>query len=772
MPHRLIRTIQELAKLDTAQKRSPLLIQMQNALQTPYIPMSDLELDRNIQFLDRMIARESFGDLLAPNQKPNNLIFIHRKHFPNRTINIIFEVATNSFELYFLTNRKYFNYNVGATKKCNSAEDVITLGPGASKVGKKCISVRFYEDRFIVTAKARLSVTIGKMPIQNIPVRENSTLEQTLKYYNDQLLHAVSQVKIYNIIMELYSNNVSKKFISQMVEEYISEKVARIDGIKTLYTGKPFIKQKDNDCLLITHVFDNLAQYNDLQILRGDIKAEIGMDVLKLNNSLNGVSIVFENIVNQAISAVDKMHKAGVINNDIKPPNILLIDKWTIRFTDYGAALDVRYVKKNTKRLLGDLGYLSTGNGYIDGHLLNMTDLSNAMFHIKILSKGREFSFVKPENNMLIPDLRSLNDHLQKNFNIWVDKFHLVATFTCASPEVYWHSKDIYFNIDAKNHTSLGCNVVVRRLSDASLKELYDEQSYKHDIWALGVSFLIMLDSTILSGYFENALSLVMYNPMLKIMLHPDMDQRGNIDDVIRARSECPIIKIPPVEQRVSLYKEYISLVYELNEKLNTISELRAKILQLCSKIKSNKELLKDSNNTNLLIDDVSKNVCVVSEFNIEMVKKTELLWPLLFAMIDLSRDQALCNLHEAIDVLISFMKNHMSAQHLEIALHISLLGNVSDYSLEMLCERLENQEGWNNDLLYYNGTSIIEKYLTEDIQDNTFRLDRLSWYIQRFNISTKNEPEYKKYLLWMRDRVVPDSSINRPSKLLRLANQ
>lgn len=80
-------------------------------------------------------------------------------------------------------------------------------------------------------------------------------------------------------------------------------------------------------------------------------------------------------IISQVVKALSVMEELGVVHRDLKPDNILITDKGTVKIIDYGLSLLVDCPKRKISR--------AGSPGFLDPELLKQTEVSTDMYCAK-----------------------------------------------------------------------------------------------------------------------------------------------------------------------------------------------------------------------------------------------------------------------------------------------------------------------------------------------------------------------------------------------------
>jgi len=119
------------------------------------------------------------------------------------------------------------------------------------------------------------------------------------------------------------------------------------------------IKGKSNYLLNMKDYYT--LKNNDIMILTEYIQNSIDLNVFIENNSLSNINYLF--IIKELLLGLKSLHDLNIVHMDIKPKNILIYDKYKIKYIDFGFACE----EENTE-------YLSRYRGtaqYMDPYMVN-----------------------------------------------------------------------------------------------------------------------------------------------------------------------------------------------------------------------------------------------------------------------------------------------------------------------------------------------------------------------------------------------------------------
>lgn len=543
----LITTINELQKLDFSQLNK-LLEQMRVALKTVHEVMCLAELSEIIGLLRCLISSDRLDVLEAKLQLFDCYDIDKKNNNIARSLAIVRDPVSNELVLHILTNSKYYIPNENITSRYPRDSPLVRLGKGSFKNVKVCLRLEFKSGVFVVNPAARATVNIynfGKLHRLGNPPNIPSLIN-TLS----------SSMSIADTLRALYACGLINHDLCDVLfgiyeEVRISKSLRDLPGVEQLAIGVPFLKQKRNgEYCLLTHVFSEKADGNLYEIKVPDTD--------------------LDSVIGQMLDITAQLHERGILHRDIKGANILRVmhnNSIKIKFIDFGASIDLNYLKKNTLQLLRQLRFNIDGfDGLVDGQLLIISDVLYALArlnHMIIPEEGNVYSQ---------PTLKGINDRLAKYIEQSpnIAYMHLHATFGFDAPEVFADIHSLYQD-DEKNYPSLGRDIY-NKLSANARRYISNRVDHKQDVWALGISILYLYTRTLPKLSSKSKIAFIEANALLREMLHPDPNLRCDMIDALKNYRSKPILVFPELSAIALLAQGYESKISQYNISLERIS--------------------------------------------------------------------------------------------------------------------------------------------------------------------------------------------------------
>jgi serine/threonine protein kinase len=566
-----------------------------------------------------LLSEREFTDILKYLQKyiinnvyaleaTNGLVFTKNKTKLARSF--VLSNTNNRGKLNILTNRKYYDDLSGKVRKYEEKNKRVVLGHGACKLSKVCISITLDEKgQLLVNNAVRLRNNLHKFMFEVDAHKVNKI--------NNKLYLATTMQEIIDVLHEaelIFGKSVMGYYLSAVNEFKNSQLFDKVKNITPVEISNPMFKKIKGRLSLITYFFDYDVAFNSLRPeapywppsdlntfcpiaidKRYSYLKDLQKKQIKSSYNKEQIPSLFKHWITQLLEAVSKLHEKGVLHCDIKAVNTLISEEPNeelyVRLTDFGASINVPLVLEDTKKLLSLLGYKNVGDGYVVGTLLKYQLVSELLIRL-----NKSPDLVKAFQKLSAPQEPLTLDMLTQRVKQIIPTFsslkleETLTTGSHACPEVYYFHRSLY-SADLAEHLMLGGSIALM-ISKDHLSFKY-QINPKYDVWATGVTVFEVLFGRypMLNAY---DLAIIIANPFLLGMLHPDFDSRFDIEQALKTWNEHKDqrIIIPYDKKHIAyLSSKYMELIDALKEKLrkeSIVKDLDKKmqdISELCNNI-------------------------------------------------------------------------------------------------------------------------------------------------------------------------------------------